>query len=53
MSTITTNEPYYDPYVVYNDADTYPIYTRLRDEAPVYARRAVDPPSIGMMAPEM
>ena len=28
--------PYYDPYDVGIDADPYPVWTRLRDEAPLY-----------------
>ena len=27
---------YYDPYDLEIDADPYPIYRRLRDEAPLY-----------------
>ncbi len=36
MSTIATNELYYDPYDVDINADPYPTYARLREEAPVY-----------------
>jgi cytochrome P450 len=36
MSTTTTTEPYFDPYDVDINADPYPVYARLRDEAPVY-----------------
>jgi cytochrome P450 len=35
MST-TTTEPYFDPYDVDINADPYPAYARLRDEAPIY-----------------
>ena len=28
--------PYYDPYDVEIDADPYPTFRRLRDEAPLY-----------------
>ncbi len=35
MST-TTNDLYYDPYDVDINADPYPVYARLREEAPVY-----------------
>ena len=31
-----TNDLYYDPYNVEIDADPYPTYRRLRDEAPLY-----------------
>jgi len=27
---------YYDPYVAINEADPYPLYKRMRDEAPLY-----------------
>ena len=42
MSTITTNEPYYDPYDVDINADPYPAYARLREEAPVYHNEPYD-----------
>ena len=33
---------YYDPYDVEIDADPYPVYRRLRDEAPVYYNERLD-----------
>jgi cytochrome P450 len=36
MATTTTDEVYYDPYDVEINADPYPVYRRLRDEAPLY-----------------
>jgi cytochrome P450 len=36
MSLRTTNEVYYDPYDVDINANPYPIFKRLRDEAPIY-----------------
>jgi hypothetical protein len=30
------NRPYYDPYDAVIDADPYPVWKRLRDEAPLY-----------------
>jgi len=38
MATTATDatEPYYDPYDFDIDADPYPIWKRLRDEAPIY-----------------
>ena len=30
------SELYYDPYSVEIDADPYPVFRRLRDEAPLY-----------------
>src|SRR5579864_868456 len=35
MATATT-APYYDPYDFEIDADPYPVWRRLRDEAPLY-----------------
>jgi cytochrome P450 len=32
----TTTAPYYDPYDRVIDADPYPVYRRLREEAPLY-----------------
>jgi cytochrome P450 len=32
----TTNDVYYDPYDVAIDADPYPVFRRLREEAPLY-----------------
>jgi cytochrome P450 len=34
--SITTSDVYYDPYDVEINADPYPVYRRLRDEAPLY-----------------
>jgi cytochrome P450 len=36
MSTSTDTEPYFDPYDVGINADPYPHYARLREEAPAY-----------------
>jgi cytochrome P450 len=36
MSAVETSEVYYDPYDVDIDADPYPTYARLREEAPAY-----------------
>jgi hypothetical protein len=36
---ITTSDVYYDPYDVSINADPYPVYRRLRDEAPLYWTR--------------
>lgn len=36
------SELYYDPYHVGIDADPYPVYKRLRDEAPVYYNEKFD-----------
>ena len=33
---MSDNELYYDPYDIEIDADPYPVYRRLRDEAPLY-----------------
>jgi cytochrome P450 len=32
----TTTDLYYDPYDLQIDADPYPVYRRLREEAPLY-----------------
>ncbi len=37
-----TNDLYYDPYNVEIDADPYPTYRRLRDEAPLYYNERLD-----------
>ncbi len=34
--TASTDDVYYDPYDVDIDADPYPMFRRLRDEAPLY-----------------
>ena len=36
MTTSTTDELYYDPWHVDLNADPYPMFKRLRDEAPLY-----------------
>lgn len=36
MSVLTRSEVYYDPYDREIDADPYPVYRRLREEAPLY-----------------
>src|SRR5271154_1244024 len=35
-------DPYYDPYDVDIDADPYPVFRRLRDEAPLYYNEQYD-----------
>jgi cytochrome P450 len=43
MSTATeTDAPYYDPYDVAINADPYPHYARLREEAPAYHNERYD-----------
>ena len=39
---MSDTELYYDPYDVEIDADPYPIYRRLRDEAPLYYNERLD-----------
>ena len=41
-ATMTTTDLYYDPYDRDIDADPYPIYRRLRDEAPLYYNEQYD-----------
>jgi cytochrome P450 len=36
VTTTTGSDVYYDPYDVDIDADPYPVFRRLRDEAPLY-----------------
>jgi cytochrome P450 len=36
------SEPYYDPYDIDINADPYPTYRRLRDEAPIYYNEKFD-----------
>jgi cytochrome P450 len=36
MTTSTTSDVYYDPYDVEINNDPYPVYARLREEAPLY-----------------
>jgi cytochrome P450 len=33
---------YYDPYTAINDPDPYPLYKRMRDEAPLYYNEKID-----------
>lgn len=40
--TVTSNELYYDPYDFDIDADPYPIWKRMRDEAPLYYNEKYD-----------
>ena len=42
MDTATDTEPYYDPYDVEINADPYPHYERLREEAPAYHNERYD-----------
>ena len=42
MTTTTPTEPYFDPYDVDINADPYPAYARLREEAPVYYNERYD-----------
>src|SRR3954464_4633505 len=41
MSTVDAR-PYYDPYDTGIDADPYPVWKRLRDEAPLYYNEQYD-----------
>jgi cytochrome P450 len=36
LAVINSSDVYYDPYNVNIDADPYPVYRRLREEAPLY-----------------
>jgi cytochrome P450 len=42
MSAATGTEPYFDPYDVEINADPYPAYARLREEAPAYYNERYD-----------
>jgi cytochrome P450 len=42
VDTTTSTEPYYDPYDVDINADPYPHYERLREEAPAYHNERYD-----------
>ncbi|MBL8775006.1 MAG: cytochrome P450 [Acidimicrobiales bacterium] len=42
MTTVETTDVYYDPYDVTINADPYPTYERLREEAPVYYNERYD-----------
>jgi len=39
---LSRNDLYYDPYDIEIDADPYPVYKRLRDEAPLYYNERLD-----------
>ena len=40
--TVQTSDVYYDPYDVGIEADPYPVYRRLREEAPLYYNETHD-----------
>lgn len=42
MTDLTANDVYFDPYDVDINADPYPTYQRLRDEAPIYHNEQFD-----------
>jgi cytochrome P450 len=42
MSLVHETDVYFDPYDVAINADPYPTYTRLRDEAPIYHNERFD-----------
>src|SRR5215207_8717207 len=42
MTTSTDTAPYFDPYDVDINADPYPTYERLREEAPAYYNERYD-----------
>jgi cytochrome P450 len=42
MTTTTGSDVYYDPYDIEIDADPYPVFRRLREEAPLYRNDAHD-----------
>jgi cytochrome P450 len=42
MTTVSRSDVYYDPYDVGITADPYPVYRRLREEAPLYYNEALD-----------
>jgi cytochrome P450 len=42
MTVTSTSDVYYDPYDVDIDADPYPVFRRLREEAPLYRNEAHD-----------
>ena len=42
MTTMDRTEVYYDPYDVDINADPYPTYARLREEAPAYYNERYD-----------
>ena len=42
MTTLDATDVYFDPYDVDINADPYPVYARLRDEAPIYHNQRYD-----------
>jgi len=42
MTSVNNTDVYYDPYDIDINADPYPTFARLRDEAPVYHNEAFD-----------
>ncbi|MDA8046472.1 MAG: cytochrome P450 [Actinomycetota bacterium] len=42
MSPSSADDVYYDPYKVEIEADPYPVYRRLREEAPLYYNEELD-----------
>jgi cytochrome P450 len=42
MTTSTRHDVYYDPYDTTINADPYPVFKRLRDEAPIYYNERYD-----------
>src|SRR3974390_1360773 len=42
VTTQSASDVYYDPYDVEIDADPYPVFRRLREEAPLYYNEAHD-----------
>ena len=42
MTLTSDNQLYYDPYDVEIDTDPYPVWKRLRDEAPLYYNEKYD-----------
>jgi len=42
MAVVSPNDVYFDPYDVDINADPYPTYERLRDEAPIYHNEQFD-----------
>ena len=41
-SAVTASDVYYDPYDVDINADPYPVFRRLREEAPLYYNERLD-----------
>ncbi len=42
MTLETTSDVYFDPYDVEINADPYPTFARLREEAPIYYNEQYD-----------